>query len=686
MKKVLIGIGGVVVVLIAAAIIIPLFIPVERYKSEITTRTEAATGRQLAIDGPVSLSLFPSIALSAEDVHFANRPGGRAKDMATLDRLRVSVKLLPLLTGNLQIDGFELVNPVIALEVDKNGVGNWVMGEAAPAADTQDASASKGGGAPSFLTGLSLGDVRLVNGKISYFDEATGKDMAVDNINANLSLPAFDKTFTADGSLDWQGETIKLALALDNPQGLLDGKDQDLTLSITSSPVSFSLSGSARMAESPSMNGHISLDIPSIRNLAAWAGTPLTLPGDGLGPLKISGTLDYQAPKMAFSDAQIALDDMKATGSLTVDTGGARPKVGGRLDVDTLDLNPYLPPPPKEKTRLVWSEEPIDASGLKAADLDFVFTTDRIQVRNIAIGQSELTLKIDDGVMTAALKKMALYDGSGSGNVRLDGRKPALGLAADFTLDGVQAEPLMKDAAEMDRISGGMSTDFKITASGASQKDLISTLNGGGAVKFSDGEIRGVDLAKIAATIERVVNGVSDNGGGFLQTLLGGDILGSLSNLGAMFGGKGEVDQTTKFTSLNASWTANNGVITNKDLELLGPLVNNRALLRMTGEGTIGLPDQTLDYRAELRSFSQADATDTTGVGGVVRLTGTIAEPNPCVVVGSLCVGRNTKPTDLLGSKLLGGGGDEKSSSPEDTIKSIGKGLKGLFGGSKDKE
>ena len=107
----------------------------------------------------------------------------------------------------------------------------------------------------------------------------------------------------------------------------------------------------------------------------------------------------------------------------------------------------------------------------------------------------------------------------------------------------------------------------------------------------------------------------------------------------------------------------------------------------MTGEGTIGLPDQTLDYKADLRSFSQSDATDTTGVGGVVRLTGTISEPDPCVVVGSLCIGRHTKPAELLGSKLLGGSGSgEKSSSPEDTVNSITKGLKGLFGGSKDKE
>jgi hypothetical protein len=164
--------------------------------------------------------------------------------------------------------------------------------------------------------------------------------------------------------------------------------------------------------------------------------------------------------------------------------------------------------------------------------------------------------------------------------------------------------------------------------------------------------------------------------------------MGSFKSLGAMFGGEGNVDETTKFTSLTGDWTSANGVVTNPNLDLVGPLVNNRALLRMTGNGSLDLPDQTIGYEASLRSFSATDTSDKTGVGGTVRLSGMMTEPDACVVISSkLCVGSGTKPTDLLGQKLLGGGGDEEGGdSPEDTVKSIGKGLKGLFGGSKDKE
>src|SRR5690606_1158950 len=130
-----------------------------------------------------------------------------------------SVKLLPLLTGSLEVDGFELVNPVIALEMDRTGTGNWVMGEAGTTAPA--APESGGAGDMDFLNGLSLSDITLENGRISYWDAATNEEMVVENINASLALPAFDERLSGSGNLDWNGETVDLDFALDNPRGFL---------------------------------------------------------------------------------------------------------------------------------------------------------------------------------------------------------------------------------------------------------------------------------------------------------------------------------------------------------------------------------------------------------------------------------------------------------------------------------
>src|SRR3546814_5483663 len=123
MKKLLIGLGVVVVLLVAAAIVISL-IPLDSYKGEIQARVKEATGRDLRIDGDISLSLFPPVAVSVEDVGFANAPGAAAPEMATIDRLDVALQVLPLLRGEVAIDRFILEKPVINLAIDEQGRPN----------------------------------------------------------------------------------------------------------------------------------------------------------------------------------------------------------------------------------------------------------------------------------------------------------------------------------------------------------------------------------------------------------------------------------------------------------------------------------------------------------------------------------------------------------------------------------
>ena len=47
-KKLLIGLGALIVLLVAAAFIIPAFVPVDVYKAQIEERVRAATGREFA--------------------------------------------------------------------------------------------------------------------------------------------------------------------------------------------------------------------------------------------------------------------------------------------------------------------------------------------------------------------------------------------------------------------------------------------------------------------------------------------------------------------------------------------------------------------------------------------------------------------------------------------------------------
>src|SRR5581483_10350280 len=93
-----------------------------------------ATGRALTIDGDISLSLLPSPALSVAGVRLANIQGGSTADMARLKSLDVSVSLIPLLSGNVQVTRVTLVDPVVLLETLPDGRANWQFTPAPPTA------------------------------------------------------------------------------------------------------------------------------------------------------------------------------------------------------------------------------------------------------------------------------------------------------------------------------------------------------------------------------------------------------------------------------------------------------------------------------------------------------------------------------------------------------------------------
>jgi AsmA protein len=227
MKKVLIGFGVLLVLVIAALLIIPAFIPVEVYKREIIAGIESATGRKARIDGDFKLAILPRAEFVAGKVTLGNAKGGRAKTMMSLDRLTVRVGIFPLLSGNLEVDALVAEKPVINLEVDKRGRPNWQFGPAGAPAAAKPGGAAPSAGGPG-LAGISLGDVRLVDGRISYIDMKTGAQQKVDGINLKVSLPSLSSPMRAEGSIVWNKEQLTLTAVLSNPNAALAGKTTDV--------------------------------------------------------------------------------------------------------------------------------------------------------------------------------------------------------------------------------------------------------------------------------------------------------------------------------------------------------------------------------------------------------------------------------------------------------------------------
>jgi AsmA protein len=656
-KKLLIGLAIVIVLIVAAAVAVPFFIPLDTYKTRIVALVKTETGRDLRIDGPVHFSLLPSVALEADDVSLSNAAGASTPNMLQLKTLAVELKLFPLLHGAIEIAEFKLVDPTIALEVDKQGKPNWVFNTGTPAAArpapaNAPAAAPATSGSSNSFSAISLNDVSIVDGQASYLDQRTGEKRLLSDIDMTLSLPNLDQPFAAKGTATWNGEKTTLTVEIDKPGTLQTGGASPVAITLAASPINFAFKGNATGATLSQLAGGIDLSIPSVRGLAKWLGEPFDAPGTGFGQMTLSGQLNKTGPKIAFTNAVIALDAIKATGALTLDTSGNVPDLTGRLDVDKLDVNPYLADasksanvapannasgaasgtaaparaPSSSAKSSGWSDAPIDLSPLKLANANFELSANAISYKKIQIGRSVLTLNLKDGKFEADLSQMALYQGKGQGKVTADGSGAVPTIAANFDLSGVAIQPLAKDAADFDRLVGNGSLVIDVIGHGHNQREIIGSLGGKGSLDLTNGKIEGVNLISF---MKNTTSALTGGGGG----------------------------NETDFGSLTGTYTITNGILKNDDLKLTSPEVP------ITGSGTVDLPQQQVNYRV------------TPSVAGLlavpVDVTGPWSNLSYRPDLAGLAKGIAQDPGKLLNS-LKGGGSGAGSNA--------GNLLKGLLG------
>ncbi len=659
MKKLLIGLAAVVALLLIAVIVIPFLIPTDAIRDKIAGAVEDATGRKLTIAGQFGISVFPSIQVIAGDVSFANMPGARDSDMVRLRELRIGLQVLPLLAGEVKLDSFVLMDPVINLEVNRDGRANWDFASAsAPAPARADRQTAPGtGNAGSGGTGpreLSLGEVELVRGRVTYADQRSGQVQEISDINMRIVLPDLDSRLKADGSLVWNGRKVSLEVASDKPRALIGGASAPVSTKISSDLMNVSFDGTVATAAPLRVNGDVAIDVTSVRQLADWAGQPIAMKGTGLGPFKLAGTVTVEGPRYAFAVSQIAVDEIEGEGSVAVDMSQPRVRVNADLRLGQLDLNPYLPPEEEATTGKPgatvkatakattgatagaqpsdWSDEPIDTSGLKAANAKLDLSVAGIQVGKIKVGESAVRLTLENSLLQVDLSKLDLYGGGGTGQVVLDGRGKVPSVALALDIAGVDAAPLLADAAGFDRLGGTGSIRYSVSAKGRTEREMIGNLSGDGAVMFRDGAIKGINLAAMVRNVTTA----------FAAT------------------GSGEA-QKTDFAELSGTFRIANGILRNNDFKLLSPL------LRVNGSGTVDLPRRTLDYRIEPKAVASLQ-----GQGGQQDLGGLMV---PVVISGPW--DRLSYRPDLSGAvKALA----RNPSKAMEKLKSL-KNLKNLGGG-----
>lgn len=218
----------IVVLLTGAALIVPHLIDVNKYHDQIQAQLEKKLGRPVSL-GRMSLSLFPPSfevdnAIIGEDKSF-----NTGREFATAEQLAISIKLLPLLSKEVEVNSLELRRPHI--ELVRNAQGEWnfaTLGQPGKPSGKTAPQTQPGQPAPSSTKPagqFELSNLQITDGRVAITDQQKHQSRAVyDHIDLSVSDFAPDQEFSIKAAAHLPGQG-KQEILLDGKGGPIKQAD-----------------------------------------------------------------------------------------------------------------------------------------------------------------------------------------------------------------------------------------------------------------------------------------------------------------------------------------------------------------------------------------------------------------------------------------------------------------------------
>ena len=532
---------GILIILIvgAVALLLAMF-DSARIKTELAGAVLAKTQRTLKIDGDLGLFFWPNVGIEIGKTSLSEFKS--PEQFATIDKARVSVAVLPLLSKKVVVEAIELDGASITLIKHKDGTLNI---DDLTAKDAGQAAQPEQPAGPSTPLQIDIASVKITDAKLVWRDEISGETTTLSGFDFATGRIVGDTATQA-----WSVDALKLAAA---------GKRADDGVALK-------------------------LSIPKLA-LAGDAARTLTLD-------KIEGSLDLASPKMPMKTlklplagelrAELAKETAKGALSTRFDESNIALKfdvakfspldLGFDLAIDRLNIDKYLPPEKPASAQggapavagAPAKEEKIDLSALKGLNVHGNARIGQLQASNLKMADIKAKVGLDGGKLDIAPHSMKLYGGALTGALSVNANGNAIALRENLT--GISINPLLKDLADQDLIEGHGDVRLDVTTHGDTVSAFKQRLDGNAAVMLKDGALKGINLAQSFRELKAVFSRKEDA----VQ--------------------KAKASDKTDFTELSATFRIADGVAHNDDFAAKTPF------LRLGGAGDIDIGKSRLDY------------------------------------------------------------------------------------------
>jgi AsmA protein len=506
----LLGLGGLLVLVVAAVAVFALTFDPNKYKGQAEAAVKEKTGRTLKLAGNIQLAFWPSLGAKVAGVSLSEK--GTTAEFLSLESAQVSVAVMPLLRGAVMVDGIRIAGLKANVVKDKQGKFNFsdlTDGEAKkPAAGP----AEKGSGAP---VAFDVTSVRIERSSVAYRDLATGQEIALSDIDLSTGRIS-----------DQASGKLKLSVQA-------KGRNPDLDTRLQ-------------------LAGDYKIDLPA--KTYEVSGLDLKLAGSAAQKkldIAMTGSVKADAAKETVAaDLKTKFDESTIQAKFALAKFSA-PAYTFDVDIDKLNLDRYMPkedakPAAKSEPTGPQQETPVDLSALKDLNANGKLHVGALQVRGLKLADVRADVKAANGRADIAPHSANLYEGKVAGALSLQANGNRIALKEDLT--GISIGPLLKDVAQKDMLEGHGNIALDVNAAGPTVEAMKKALAGTARVQLKDGAYKGFNLAEALRKAKAALGGSKEE--------------------------KAAADQTkqTDFSELSASFLIKNGVAHNEDLDVKAPL------------------------------------------------------------------------------------------------------------------
>lgn len=574
--------GIVILVGIIALILLVTFVSPNRFKPLIIDQVKKYTGRDLAIDGDLSWTVFPTLGVKVGHLQLSNPAEFKQKVFAEVQNATVSVKILPLLHSKIKSDGITLNGLKLYLIKNANGDTNWQDLQQSSTSVKAAPSSHDAQTTPRSPLGLFVSGIDISDATISWIDEKAKQTIDIQKFEFHATDISVTKPFPLQASFDFTGKNPSMT-------GRVSLK----------SKVSLNLEKQMYVLDNVTLTTKVNKDTKKF---------DVTLQGNIVA--------DLARQKVQLDNLTAEMGNLKAIGKINVTDLSTTPKVTGHLQVQPFDVKTWL----QSMGQHVASVQTLKnmsgdfdftaGTSLQSVDLQGKVKVDEVQASKVRVTNINVTTNLQKGILALAPFSADFYQGNvqGQAKVNLNSATPQISLDAKGA--NIQAEPLLTDvaASQKFKLSGACNLDAKLTTTGTDAETIEKNLNGTTHLSFNNGVLHGIDI-------------------GYL-------IDSAYAMAGKQSAPSNNTDQTP-FGSLTASADIHNGVVTNNDLNIDAPRFNTK------GSGVINLITQKINYRLETTA-KQADASQKDNLGNLygiaipIEITGTMNNPSIRLDSGAL--------------------------------------------------